>query len=152
MSGPPLIAALGSLLQESVGTPKAAAQAIVMRGADWIRLVLEAAGIVIIAIGGAAALWLLISAAMSPRKASFSAARLTLARYLALALEFQLAADILETAIAPEWPQIGELAAIAAIRTALNYFLSREIRQEREQTQADITSSPSGGSTRQGPS
>ncbi|MGI4795854.1 MAG: DUF1622 domain-containing protein [Janthinobacterium lividum] len=53
--------------------------------------------------------------------------RLRLGRWLALALEFELAADILRTAIAPTWSEIGQLAAIAAVRTALNYFLQQEI-------------------------
>jgi uncharacterized membrane protein len=53
--------------------------------------------------------------------------RLRLGRWLALALEFLLAADILETAVAPTWEEIGQLAAIAALRTALNFFLQREI-------------------------
>lgn len=56
--------------------------------------------------------------------------RLTLGRWLAVALEFELAADILNTAVTPSWSDIEKLAAIAALRTALNYFLEREIRQE----------------------
>jgi uncharacterized membrane protein len=53
--------------------------------------------------------------------------RLRLGRWLALALEFELGADILRTAIAPSWAEIGQLAAIATIRTLLNYFLQKEI-------------------------
>lgn len=53
--------------------------------------------------------------------------RLRLGRWLAVALEFELAADILRTAIAPTWNEIGQLAAIAVLRTALNFFLQREI-------------------------
>ncbi|WP_245994202.1 DUF1622 domain-containing protein [Tengunoibacter tsumagoiensis] len=53
--------------------------------------------------------------------------RLQLGRWLALALEFELGADILRTAIAPTWAEIGQLAAIATIRTFLNYFLQKEI-------------------------
>ena len=53
--------------------------------------------------------------------------RLRLGRWLALALEFALGADILRTAVAPTWAEIGQLAAIATIRTALNYFLQQEI-------------------------
>jgi uncharacterized membrane protein len=53
--------------------------------------------------------------------------RLHFARWLALALEFELGADILRTAIAPTWSDIGQLAAIATIRTLLNYFLQKEI-------------------------
>ncbi|TMM48693.1 DUF1622 domain-containing protein [Qipengyuania marisflavi] len=53
--------------------------------------------------------------------------RLRLGRWLALALELLLGADILRTAVAPSWSEIGQLAAIATIRTALNYFLQKEI-------------------------
>ncbi len=53
--------------------------------------------------------------------------RLRLGRWLALALELLLGADILRTAVAPTWSEIGQLAAIAAIRTGLNFFLQREI-------------------------
>lgn len=53
--------------------------------------------------------------------------RLRLGRWLALALEFELGADILRTAVAPTWSEIGQLAAIAAVRTALNFFLQEEI-------------------------
>lgn len=53
--------------------------------------------------------------------------RLRLGRWLAVALEFELAADILRTAIAPTWNEIGQLAAIAVLRTGLNYFLQQEI-------------------------
>ena len=41
-----------------------------------------------------------------------------------------LGADILRTAVEPSWDEIGRLAAIAAIRTALNFFLQREIAQD----------------------
>lgn len=50
---------------------------------------------------------------------------------LALAIELQLAADILLTAIAPRWDRIGKLGAIVVIRTGLNYFLMREMKEER---------------------
>src|SRR6266851_6472679 len=56
--------------------------------------------------------------------------RLGLGRWLALGLEFALAADILRTAVAPTWREIGQLAAIAVLRTALNFFLEREIQRE----------------------
>src|SRR6266852_1965860 len=56
--------------------------------------------------------------------------RLRLGRWLALALEFELAADILLTAVAPTWNETGPLAIIV-LRTALNYFLQREIETSR---------------------
>jgi hypothetical protein len=56
--------------------------------------------------------------------------RIGLARYLAVALEFQLAADIIATSVAPGWDQLGRLGAIALIRTFLNYFLGREMAEQ----------------------
>lgn len=62
--------------------------------------------------------------------------RLTLGRWLAVALELELAADILNTAVTPSWTDIEKLAAIATLRTALNYFLEKEIEQEATPPQA----------------
>ena len=64
---------------------------------------------------------------------SFIDTRLTLGRFLALGLEFQLASDLLRTAVAPSFEEIGKLAAVAAIRTALNFFLNQEIKNENKQ-------------------
>ena len=50
-----------------------------------------------------------------------------LGQWLAVGLEFELAADILRTAVTPTWNNIEQLIAIAALRTGLNYFLEREI-------------------------
>lgn len=68
--------------------------------------------------------------------------RLRLGRWLALALEFLLAADILRTAVAPSWSEIGQLAAIATIRTALNFFLQLEIDKAEERKSASPPASP----------
>ncbi|HEV8190569.1 MAG TPA: DUF1622 domain-containing protein [Ktedonobacterales bacterium] len=62
--------------------------------------------------------------------------RLGLARWLAVALEFELSADVLRTAISPTWQEIGMLAAIAAIRTGLNYFLQLELDRSAARTKA----------------
>jgi uncharacterized membrane protein len=59
--------------------------------------------------------------------------RINFGSALALSLELLLAADILATAIAPTWDDIGKLAAIAVLRTSLNYFLEREIRINEKQ-------------------
>ena len=53
------------------------------------------------------------------------------ATWLLLALEFELAADVVRTAIAPTWDDVGQLAAIAAIRTVLNYSLEKDIEKLR---------------------
>lgn len=47
---------------------------------------------------------------------------------VAVSLELLLGADVLATAVAPSWDDIGKLAAIAIIRTLLNYFLERELK------------------------
>ncbi|WP_344929410.1 DUF1622 domain-containing protein [Streptosporangium carneum] len=96
----------------------------------FVRLV-EAAGAIVIFVGAAAAFARFLVVAVLRRDAEgFVAVRLFLGRFLALGLEFQLAGDVLRTAISPSFTQIGQLAAIAAIRTALNFFLSREIERE----------------------
>ena len=97
---------------------------------QWLRLGLEAVGAGVVAIGGTRGLIALAAKLSGPGEQSFGKVRLTLARYLSLALEFQLASDILSTSIAPSWDQIGKLAAIAVIRTGLNYFLAREVAGE----------------------
>jgi uncharacterized membrane protein len=109
------------------------AESAVISAVLWLKLAVETVGAIIIALGILSAGWLLLKAVVRRETADFTAIRLTLARYLALALEFQLGADILSTAIAPSWEQIDKLGAIAVIRTALNYFLSREMREERHE-------------------
>ena len=58
--------------------------------------------------------------------------------WLLLGLEFELAADIVRSAISPSWSEIGQLASIAAIRTVLNYFLERDIREFAESTKNEV--------------
>lgn len=57
-------------------------------------------------------------------------------RWMVAGLTFQLAADIVESAIAPTWEAIGQLAAVAVIRTFLNYFLERDMEEVREREEA----------------
>jgi len=53
------------------------------------------------------------------------------ARWLVAGLTFQLAADIIETSITTDWEAVGKIAAIALIRTFLNYFLDRDLEDIR---------------------
>ncbi|MCS5691845.1 DUF1622 domain-containing protein [Cyanobium sp. FGCU-6] len=57
-------------------------------------------------------------------------ARLTFGSWLALALEFQLGADIVATTTSPSRQNLIQLGVVAVIRTFLNVFLSREIEAE----------------------
>lgn len=97
--------------------------------AEWIKLVVEAVGVLVIAYGIGFSLICYGKHLFGSTDVNYLPLRRSLARYLIVALEFQLAADILATAIAPGWDEIGQLASIAAIRTVLNYFLEREIRE-----------------------
>jgi uncharacterized membrane protein len=100
----------------------------------WLKLVIEAIGALVIGIGIMLAGLRFTRGSFPPMPRDFTDVRLTLARFLAIALEFQLGADILSTAVAPSWEAIGKLAAIAVIRTALNYFLSRDMQEEQSPT------------------
>ena len=124
--------------QESVGglvdaPSQTAIEPTIVNLVSWLRLLIETTGTIIIAIGVVLALVKLARTLTAKKTDGYTEVRLLLAKYLILALEFQLAADILSTAIAPSWEQIGKLSAIAVIRTALNYFLSREMQQENHQ-------------------
>jgi len=107
------------------------ASAPLIRFYDVVQNVLECLGALSIVAGSILTLMTLVPQLVARERVSVTDARYQLSRYLALALEFQLASDVLGTAIAPTWTALGQLAAIAAIRTALNYFLTREINEER---------------------
>jgi uncharacterized membrane protein len=97
-------------------------------------VLVEACGAAVIIVGAVWAFARFVGVGLRRRTtAAFVPVRLTLGRFLALGLEFQLASDVLRTAVAPSWEELGQLAAVATIRTALNYFLSKEIAEERRQ-------------------
>ncbi len=104
----------------------------VINAVQWLRLAVELTGALVIGLGIVTAAYQFVRTYRQSRGQNYNDIRLTLARYLALALEFQLGADILSTAIAPSWDQIGKLGAIAVIRTGLNYFLMREMKEAGE--------------------
>jgi uncharacterized membrane protein len=104
-----------------------------------LRLTTEAIGALWVAVGVVFATLELLRAHFHGETTSFTAIRLRFGRYLSLALEFQLASDILSTALAPTWQELGKLGATAVIRTALNYFLTREIREYREREKGEVT-------------
>ncbi len=94
--------------------------------------VAEVMAALIIAHATLRALWQYVYSSFHTRVINPLAIRLQLGKALALALEFLLAADIIQTAVAPTWNDIGQLAAIAALRTLLNYFLEKELKHENE--------------------
>lgn len=98
---------------------------------EAIALVLESLSVLMIALGAIQAV-ARTTPSLLKRAATQETLRnawLILARWLLLGLEFMLAADIVKTAISPSWDDIGQLAAVALIRTFLNYFLERDIER-----------------------
>ena len=89
----------------------------------------EAASVLIVAFGSLEAL-LKVLVVMARPGASHGMRKAIWRRFgmwLLLGLEFALAADIITSVISPSWQDIGELGAIAVIRTFLNYFLERDL-------------------------
>lgn len=58
--------------------------------------------------------------------------RMVFGGWLVVALEFQLAADIVGTIISPTPAHLVQLGAVALIRTFLNYFLNKELKEQTE--------------------
>ncbi len=110
----------------------ASVEQTIVAAVQWMRLTIESVGAVVICIGVILAIFQFAAHYRDEPPSNFNRVRLTLGKYLALALEFQVGADILSTAIAPSWEQIGKLAAIVTIRTLLNYFLTKELANERQ--------------------
>jgi uncharacterized membrane protein len=91
----------------------------------WI----ESMAVVVVAFGAADGFIKLLGLAAKP-SATHGARKDIWRRFgtwLLLGLEFELAADIIGSVVSPTWRDIGELAAIAVIRTFLNYFLERDL-------------------------
>lgn len=106
-------------------------EALIRLACGYSALAVETAAALVITYGAIEALVRLIPAlAGGPRGRRREVWR-RLGVWLLLGLEFELAADIIRTAIAPTWTDIGQLAAIAAIRTFLNYFLELDIEKLR---------------------
>ncbi len=110
-----------------------AAEELLVEVVGSLRLVVEAIGAAIVGFGALATTFRYVLSLVGVRQYTNNEIRLYLGRYLALGLEFQLGADILSTAVAPTLDDVILLGAIAAIRTALNYFLSQELERERRE-------------------
>jgi uncharacterized membrane protein len=107
---------------------------LLLEAARHISLAIQAIAILIVTIGVVKALvgTMRLVLAGSASDAEMRAVWLDFARWLVAGLTFQLAADIVQTTVAPTWDEIGRVAAIAAIRTFLTFFLDRDIDALRE--------------------
>jgi uncharacterized membrane protein len=104
-------------------------------------LLIEFLALIIIVFATLEAFTSAARAALQSRKRSYHVVWLRYGHWLVAALTFQLAADILESALAPSWEDIGRLAAIALIRTFLNYFLERDLSAAEGDEPDDIIES-----------
>ncbi|HEX7050465.1 MAG TPA: DUF1622 domain-containing protein [Longimicrobiales bacterium] len=105
---------------------------LLIAAAEYAILVIDAMALVVIVIGTVEAFIRGIGVMLSsPAGYVERAVWLRFARWLVAGLTFLLAADIIETLTAPSWNDIGRLAAIAVIRTFLNFFLERDLAEVR---------------------
>jgi uncharacterized membrane protein len=104
--------------------------------------VVEAIGATIIAVGVLVAAVVYVLSELRIRPVAYEHVRLLLGRSLALGIEFQLASDILSTAVSPTFTDIGMLGAIVAIRTVLNYFLAQEIERAQKMEEKGMLAGP----------
>lgn len=103
--------------------------------AATIATLLEATAVLIIAFGACESIYRFIMIYFKEKKTE-SIRRiiwLNFAQWILMGLEFTLAADIVKTAIAPTWNSIGQLSAIAIMRTFLSYFLERDLESARQE-------------------
>jgi uncharacterized membrane protein len=103
----------------------------------WVALGCEIAAALVLAVG---ALQLLAILVLNVRRLDDLRLRKTawlgFASWILIALELTLAADVVRTALAPTWTEIGQLGAIALIRTGLSLFLERDVEASFKMEQA----------------
>ncbi|MDJ0536895.1 MAG: DUF1622 domain-containing protein [Xenococcaceae cyanobacterium MO_207.B15] len=97
-----------------------------------LKLVLETAAALCVVLGFVTTTRLALRLAFRFQEERLVLLRLRFGSWLSLALECQLGADILATTIAPTWEALGQLGALALIRTFLNYFLNKELEAEAQ--------------------
>jgi uncharacterized membrane protein len=122
----------------------ARSEALVRAVAPWLVHFAEAISVLVILFGIVRAFLDFIQSMIRGPVAAVpsTSIRLNLGRALALALEFLLAADILQTVLAPSTEALIQLAGIAVIRTGLNYFLGKEVEQETREVEEHAARQP----------
>jgi len=94
---------------------------------EFIIPLIEALGALVVVIGCLRAIYHYFLRIAGRRRRSMAQLRLGLGQSLVLGLEFQVASDILTTAMNPTWQELGLLAATIALRTVLDFFLEHEL-------------------------
>jgi uncharacterized membrane protein len=108
------------------------------QAAELVALGIDVVMVIIVAIGSVRAVFALANCLLQGKGLAPGIREIWLhyAAWILLALEFALAADLIDTVIAPSWEDIGQLGAIAAIRIALGYFLGRDIEEYSARSEA----------------
>ena len=91
---------------------------------SWAILLFEYVGVAVIAVAGVQGVW------HYARRDPLT--RLTLAKGLALGLEFKLGSEILRTVIVREFKEVGLVGAIILLRAALTVLSHWEIKNEEQ--------------------
>jgi uncharacterized membrane protein len=109
-------------------------EALIRSLSEDVALAVEIVAVLVVAVGSLEAFLMLFRVGLG-RHATHGARKAIWRRYgvwLLLGLEFELAADIIQSIISPSWIDIGQLGAIAVIRTFLNYFLEKDLEEAEE--------------------
>ena len=89
---------------------------------QWGVLLMECVGVVILLTTALKSIWGCLKRDKN--------VRLTLAKGIALALEFKLGGEVLRTVIVREWSELAILGAIIVLRGALTFLIHWEIKTE----------------------
>lgn len=101
---------------------------LIIKLTEYVAAFSQLLAIVVIVIGMIKASWSFAKDSLFKKesRAALNETRLELGHSFSLGLGFLIGASILKTVVAPTWDDIGKLTAIIAIRTILNYFLTRD--------------------------
>lgn len=92
----------------------------------WATLILEFMGIIVLIYGGIIAFW-----GFCTHKDNI---RLKLAQNMALALEFKMGGEIMQTVISKDWTDLLQIGAVILLRAALSLLIHWDIVNEEKET------------------
>lgn len=104
---------------------------------EFIARCVDLVGIGIVLYGFALASWGLIGTEISRLTGGYSQMRLQNVRvqlggYILMGIEFMIASDIIQTVLSRELLDLAFVSALVVIRTAISYFLGREVKELAE--------------------
>ncbi len=107
---------------------------------ETLALIIDLIGITIILYGFVVALIQFITVELKRFQTHASASacqsvRLTLGMYILLGIEFMIASDIIHTVLSRELGDLIFVAALVAIRTAISFFLGKELQEARRSSE-----------------